>query len=155
MIQVINFYTVYGRYGFLSNFFRAYEILPFHNILAEIKGNEVLFSTNEHYYQHMKAKHEVTAKWIAQAPTPYLAMKAGRSLRRGDLRDGWDEMKDEVMLTGLRAKFSQNPRLKDMLLDTGDAIIHENSPYDMYWGVRGKDRLGQLLIQVREELRGV
>jgi len=65
----------------------------------------------------------------------------------------WDDKKDEVMLTGIRAKFSQNPELKKKLLDSGDSKLHENSPSDMYWGVKGKDKLGKILMNVRNELK--
>ena len=55
-----------------------------------------------------------------------------------------------------RAKFIQHPDLREKLLSTGDAILHEDSPWDKYWGYAkggGLDRLGKLLMQVREELR--
>jgi predicted NAD-dependent protein-ADP-ribosyltransferase YbiA (DUF1768 family) len=44
------------------------------------------------------------------APTPYLVMRAGRSLRKDkELRKDWDSIKNEIMLKGLYAKF-QNPK---------------------------------------------
>jgi ribA/ribD-fused uncharacterized protein len=61
------------------------------------------------------------------------------------------------MLKGLRAKFNQSLELKNRLLETGNALLIEDSLYDYYWGVgrnkTGKNRLGALLMQVREELR--
>jgi predicted NAD-dependent protein-ADP-ribosyltransferase YbiA (DUF1768 family) len=39
------------------------------------------------------------------------------------------------MLTALHAKFSQNEKLKDLLLSTGDAVLIEDSPFDQHWGV--------------------
>ena len=72
------------------------------------------------------------------------------------LREDWEEIKEDFMLKGLRAKFSQHHFLKDNLLATGGSILHEDSPWDKYWGYvkgEGKDRLGILLMQVREELR--
>ena len=51
----------------------------------------------------------------------------------------------------LRAKFS-DPDLRLRLLDTKDSRLEEASPTDMYWGYKGKNRLGVLLMQVREEL---
>ena len=43
--------------------------------------------------------------------------------------------------------------LKQKLIDTGDARLHEDSPSDMFWGVKGKDMLGKLLMEVRDKLR--
>jgi predicted NAD-dependent protein-ADP-ribosyltransferase YbiA (DUF1768 family) len=41
-------------------------------------------------------------------------------------------------------------------MDTGNEELVENSPYDYYWGVgrngTGKNRLGILLMKLREEL---
>ena len=57
----------------------------------------------------------------------------------------------------LMAKFSQNEDLKKKLLDTGDATLIEGNTWgDKYWGVCkgvGKNRLGELLMEVREELK--
>ena len=81
-------------------------------------------------------------------------MEAGRSLRKNkELIDGWDDRKVEIMLKGLRAKFSQSKMLREALLETGNATIHENSPTDMFWGIKGEDMLGKLLMKVREELK--
>lgn len=60
-------------------------------------------------------------------------MKAGRSIKKEDMRPDWDKIKVEVMLIGLRAKF-KNPELRQKLIDTGDAVLHEDSPTDLVWG---------------------
>lgn len=61
------------------------------------------------------------------------------------------------MLEALRAKFSQHSELKELLLSTGDAKLVEHTRSDSYWADGGdgseKNRLGQLLMQVRQELR--
>lgn len=62
------------------------------------------------------------------------------------------------MRRALYAKFKQNPELRDLLLATGNALIVENAPGDRYWGC-GKDgtglnRLGILLVELRDRLRG-
>lgn len=74
-------------------------------------------------------------------------------------RDDWDRVKDDVMLRAVRAKSMQYGDLRWKLLATGDAILVEHSPKDAYWGDggdgdgSGKNRLGQLLMQVRQELQ--
>lgn len=140
----ILFYSRDETYGWLSNFHRSPQ-----------KVDGKIYPTNEHYYQSQKAKYPEDARWIAAAPIPFLAMKAGRALRKKKgLRDDWGEqVKIGVMLTGLRAKFGQNPELKKKLLATGDAILHENSPIDMFWGIKGKSMLGKLLMQVRQDFQ--
>ena len=138
----INFYSRKDEYGWLSNFWRQVE-----------KVDNKYYSTNEHYYQACKSKDVEIFHWILSAPNPYLAMCAGRSLRKDkELINGWEKDKIKVMLKGLRAKF-ENLELRKRLLDTGDAILHEDSPTDMFWGKYGKDMLGKLLMQVREELK--
>lgn len=61
------------------------------------------------------------------------------------------------MLKGLRAKFSQHKELKELLLSTGDATLVEHTARGRIWGDggdgSGENRLGRLLMQVREELR--
>jgi ribA/ribD-fused uncharacterized protein len=61
------------------------------------------------------------------------------------------------MLEAVRAKFTQHDGLKAILLGTGDARIVEHTTNDAYWGDggdgSGENRLGQILMHVREELR--
>ena len=62
-----------------------------------------------------------------------------------------------VMLDALRAKFTQHDDLKAVLLGTGDAVLIEHTANDSYWADggdgSGKNRLGLLLMRLREELR--
>jgi hypothetical protein len=51
----------------------------------------------------------------------------------------------------------QDPELKTKLLATGDAELIEGNWWgDVYWGVcngEGRNELGKILMQVRDELR--
>ena len=142
MQKEINFYFRKKKYGWLSNFERCTE-----------EVSNVWYQTNEHFYQSQKSPDYDIRRWIISAPNPYLAMCAGRSLREGkELVENWESKKVDVMLKGLRAKF-KDPELRKELLATGDAKIHEDSPTDMFWGKKGKDMLGKLLMQVREEIK--
>lgn len=71
--------------------------------------------------------------------------------------ENWDDIKLGVMKKALIAKFCQDETLKTLLLSTGDAGIEEASPRDDYWGTgkdgKGGNKLGELLMQVREFLR--
>lgn len=93
---------------------------------------------------------------IRQIASPIDAALEGRN-RQNPLRPDWEEVKDEVMLQTLRMKFSQNPEIAEELLATGDAILIEHTQNDAYWADggdgSGKNKLGLLLMQVREELK--
>ena len=60
------------------------------------------------------------------------------------------------MLSGLRIKF-KNPELRSLLLATGnEELVEGNWWRDTYWGVCegvGQNKLGKLLMQVREEVK--
>lgn len=137
----IFFWTRHDEHGYCSNFYRS-----------PIKMNGKVYPTVEHYYQASKTLILEEHEMVRLLPTPKEAKFAGAHVT---LRRGWDDIKAEVMLEGLRAKFTQHPDLKEKLLSTGDARLHENSPWDKYWGYangEGLDMLGRLLMQVREEM---
>ena len=140
----IFFWSRQDKYGYLSNFYRS----P-----IEVDGK--VYATTEHYYQASKTLISQEQEMIRGLVTPTEAKFAGYHVT---LRKGWNGMKDEVMLRALMAKFTQYPPLKEELLSTGDTTLHENSPWDRYWGYvdgRGLDTLGKLLMQVRGELSNV
>ena len=84
--------------------------------------------------------------------------EAKRLGRRVRLRSDWEQVKYDVMLDVVRAKFNQHPDLAQKLLATGDEELVEGNDWgDTYWGVcngRGKNMLGKILMRVRAELRG-
>ena len=130
---------VEGGYRFLSNFYRSAFI---------VDGRE--YATVEHYFQSVKHRGSALEERIRLAPT---AGEAQKTAWTADPPADWELRKEEVMLRALREKFTQNRDLLEKLLSTGAAVLHEDSPYDSYWGTKGKDRLGALLMKVREELR--
>jgi hypothetical protein len=151
--EIIKFFNPEDPYGFLSNFWRAEQGLE------DTDGNLWCYRTNEHFYQSMKAKNAIMSDWIRQAPSAFMAKRASRALKPDEIVDDWETKKVEVVLLGLRAKFGSkfNQDIKDQLLATGDAILMEDSPTDMFWGgslPESQNMLGRLLMQVREELRG-
>jgi ribA/ribD-fused uncharacterized protein len=111
------------------------------------------YSTSEHAYQAQKTMNAQAREGIRSAPTAYACKKAARAVL---LRADWEQVKDEVMLEVLRAKF-KNTRLAQRLLLTGSAeLIEMNTWGDTYWGVcggQGLNKLGTLLMQVRQELQ--
>ncbi len=113
------------------------------------------FITNEHFYIAMKTKDLNIRKQVSNHPLKGVK-KFGTTF---PLREDWDEIKLDVMLHGLRYKFSEsNPTLRQKLIDTGDSLIQEGNYWnDKYWGVclktgEGENNLGKLIMQVREEI---
>ena len=145
----IRFFIREEPYGWLSNFERT----PF-----EVDG--ILYPNNEIYYQSEKANNHIMNLYIRQAPNATVAMVLGRQLERNKylqkhMVDDWPSKKNDVMLKGLQHKF-RDPVLRELLLSTGDAILHEDNPEDFYWAIAdgtGESWLGKLLMQVREELK--
>ena len=142
----IKFYNQHERY---------YEFTNFSSYPIKLDGKE--WPTTEHYFQAQKFIGTPYAEAIRKQRYPRGAFDMSRNAsvsrwKRGD----WDRVKDDIMLKCLRAKFTQHKDLKQMLLDTGERNLIEHTANDSYWGDggdgSGKNRLGQLLMQVRKEL---
>jgi len=131
-----------GKYFFLSNFY-----------ISDVEYEGIIYTNNEAAFQAQKVtdyRHQQEF-WLA---TPSEAKRLGRSV---ELRSDWEQIKDEVMEDIVRAKFTQSEELKNKLLATGDEeLIEANTWNDTYWGVcrgRGLNKLGKILMKVREELK--
>jgi ribA/ribD-fused uncharacterized protein len=112
--------------------------------------------TSEHYFQAQKFAGTPHVEEVRRAGTPKEAAQMGRDRCR-PLRPDWEQVKDEVMRRAVRRKFEAHPDIRAVLLSTGDELIVEKSPRDSYWGCgadgSGQNRLGQILMEVRESLR--
>lgn len=143
-----------GKYSFLSNFY----LVP-HRVFG--------YPTVEHFFQAMKINLPSAAETIAaRQPFKTSNLSAGAAKKMGraaTLRDDWEDIKDEVMKTGLMVKFNADYPLASRLIDTGDAILIEgNNWHDNYWGKcscgpcvafhPGQNKLGELLMEVRGQL---
>lgn len=144
--DAIYFYAKDKAYGELSNFFRCDFFLDDHK-----------WMTVEHFYQASKfLGNPCYMEKVRLANTPKIARQLGQS-REAEIVKEWDDIKEKVMRKALRAKFLKTGKFKDLLLETGEKCIIEASPYDYYWGCgsdgSGKNRLGELLMELREELK--
>ncbi len=132
-------------YGCFSNF-------SWHGF--ELDG--LWWHTSEHYFQAQKFPNHSWSDKIREAKTPKEAAKMGRD-RRYPLRSDWEQVKDDIMHQGVLRKFEIHADIRNLLLGTGDELIVENSPIDYYWGCgadgSGKNKLGQILMAVREILQ--
>lgn len=132
-----------GEYEFLSNFF---------NVPIEYKG--MYYLNSEAAFQAQKCRTE-------EEKIPFMTCTATKAKRMGRqvlLRPDWESVKIQLMEEIVRAKFSQNPRLAEKLLKTGDKMLIEGNTWrDTFWGVdlesgKGENHLGQILMKVRSEL---
>jgi len=80
----------------------------------------------------------------------------------------WNAKAKDIVFEGNYAKYSQNPGLKEKLIETAPLILVEGSPYDRIWGIglkwddprcnnpkdwKGKNWLGETLTKVRDSLK--
>ncbi len=134
------------EYRWLSNFWKC-----------EVKYKDMTFPSNENFYQAMKTKDKnKRLEFITM--TPAEAKAEGKWIETSHMfRTDWLDVKEDVMLYGLREKFKEQ-YLKERLLETGDLIIEEgNSWNDVFWGIcsktgEGENRLGKLLMKLRSEI---
>lgn len=142
-----------GKYQFLSNFYNA-----------PVMFQGALYNNNEAAFQAAKMadpkdRTMVTFNCDGQhlAFTEMPAKYAKRHGRHVTLRPDWEKVKYYVMLEIVRDKFTRNSNLRDMLLATGDEPLEEGNTWgDKTWGTvngQGKNWLGKILMQVRNELK--
>jgi ribA/ribD-fused uncharacterized protein len=148
-VVAIEFYSVGDAFGGFSNF------SP-HPVRLDGK----VWPTSEHYFQAQKfvgTGNEGYVEQVRRANGPMMAARLGRS-RKVKIRRDWDSAKDAVMRRVVLAKFEQHDDLRELLLSTGDEKLVEATTEDEYWGRgtrgSGKNRLGQILVEVRATLRG-
>jgi len=110
--------------------------------------------------------YEVAEK-ILKTTSPMKIKQLGRQVK-GFKDKTWKKHRLDSMYRHCFAKFSQNEHLKEALLRTGNKQMVEASPSDRVWGIGlnedvarrrapdtwpGQNLLGQVLNNVREELR--
>ena len=129
------------EYYFLSNFFER-----------AVTYDGLAYDNNEDAFQ--------AAKVFGEARNQFKHLKPGDAKRLGfkvALRPDWETEKDRIMYEICLAKFRQNPDLAERLIATGNAeLIEGNTWNDKYWGVcygKGQNKLGKILMRIREELQ--
>lgn len=132
-----------GKYFFLSNYYEAPVIYE-----------GIRYTNTEAAFHAQKGYNGDITKFQFSHLSPGEAKRLGRSVK---LRKDWEEVKDNYMYEIVKAKFEQNSELLKRLLDTGDALLIEGNDWnDKYWGVcdgEGQNKLGKILMKVREELK--
>ena len=136
-----------NEYLFLSNFYEG-KIFTY-------KGCK--FTNTEAAFHSQKDPKRIKE---FQMLRPSQSKKLGRKV---NLRDDWEEVKDQIMYEVCYAKFTQDLSLKSRLLNTGDVeLIEGNNHGDRCWGMTydlnykqliGDNRLGIILMKIRDDLR--
>ena len=131
--------------------------------------SDIEFSCAEQFMMTGKAylfnDHTIAAK-IVQEPNPKNHKSLGRKIKNFD-QIVWDKYSGDIVTLGSYLKFSQNPTLKNLLLETQNAELIEGRPLDKIWGVglrfddpkiankkywKGENRLGKCLMKARDTL---
>jgi ribA/ribD-fused uncharacterized protein len=136
---------------------------------APFASDGIIYPTTEHYMMAKKALlfHDPqTYQEILEAKTPKEAKELGRKVN-GYRDEVWNVHRQEIVVAGNEAKFSQHPDLKQFLLSTRNTVLVEASPYDRIWGIgmaadqqdidnpkawKGLNLLGFALMEVRNRL---
>lgn len=138
-----------GKHFFLSNFYER-----------DVTYEGVTYKNNEAAFQAQKLINEKEKQRFSNL-SPSEAKKLGRSI---ELRKDWETIKSSAMYYICMAKFSQNEDLKKRLIETADLHLEEtNWWHDNCWGnctcnkckdIQGENRLGRILMLIRDELKG-
>lgn len=93
---------------------------------------------------------------IRNAPSAHEAFRLAQEFK-AQRRPDWDDVKVDIMRDILRAKVKQHPYVLQKLMQTGNRELIEDSWRDSEWGwgpnKDGKNLLGKLWMEIREELR--
>ena len=118
------------------------------------------YPSAEHAYQAGKPRTDAVREWLLSAPSPALLAMAAHGLYTWDIAQNWSAIKMDRMRGVLRAKFRQHADLRALLESTDDSRLVEaprvDNPPNRFWGEvngRGRNMLGVLLMELRDELR--
>lgn len=129
----------------------------------------IVYPTAEHYMMAEKARlfhDQARLAEILATTSPAIAKKLGRQVS-GFNDEVWLPQRWDIVVRANTAKFSQHAPLRQFLLQTGDRILVEASPFDRIWGIgmaashpdaenpskwKGLNLLGFALMEVRQQL---
>ena len=135
------------------------------------ESNGIRYLTAEHYMMAGKAKlfndQEIFEK-ILDTKHPGEVKKLGRKVKNFNPKI-WYDHAFNIVAEGNYYKFSQHEDLRQFILNTGNRVLVEASPYDKIWGIglkeshpdagnafkwKGDNLLGFALMQARQRISG-
>ena len=85
------------------------------------------------------------------------ASEAKKQGRKVMLRKDWEKVKVSIMSEIVKEKFTQNPEMSKLLINTADAYLEEGNTWgDRIWGTvdgQGQNLLGNILMKIRDEIK--
>ena len=112
------------------------EICPFSNFYpSKFYHNGIEYHSSEQFIQHAKTKFfsdHYSQTTVLNSETALGAKRAGREVSNYDHKR-WCKHAKEICKPGIDAKFCQNPRAMQALLETGDKLLVECTK-DNVWG---------------------
>lgn len=188
------FWQEFKNHGYLSQWFSGADYNTNHNDLnhnPQFTGVDLFdehsnnanktfaFHNCEQYMMFQKASlfKDVRIKQkIIQERNPKNIKKLGREVKNFN-NATWNKYKEFIVYQGNLLKFSVNEELKTRLLNTGNKVLIETSPFDSVYGIgldyygcdlnkqqfdlfnvddwKGSNLLGFALMQVRDELKAL
>ncbi|MFN5978109.1 MAG: NADAR family protein [Pseudanabaena sp.] len=151
-LECITFRKTAEKFGGLSNMAGGY--------LLNVNGVKIL--TSEALYQACRFPHLPEVQRLIIAERSPMTAKMKSKPYRDNSRVDWDIVRTKVMRWCLQVKLVQNwEKFSELLLETGDLPIVEDSRKDDFWGAKPEDEeiltganvLGRLLMQVREQIK--
>jgi type I restriction enzyme S subunit len=150
--ECVVFYTTTAPFGGLSNMASGYPIA--------VNGERI--RTSEALYQACRfPRRPDVQQFIIEEPNPLVAKRKTVPYRH-ETRADWDAIRHKIMRWSIHVKLAQNyARFGELLLETGDRPIVEQSRKDDYWGafvkedglLVGQNVLGRLLMELRLRLQ--
>jgi putative DNA methylase len=127
-----------------------------------LRIGDVEIRTAEALYQALRFPHDLALQRLILDERSPMTAKMRTKPHRARTRSDWDAIRVDLMRWCLRVKLAENwSSFGDLLLETGDRPIVEESKKDTFWGARpcedgtlvGQNVLGRLLMELREQLR--
>ncbi len=156
---VVCFHNPDEENGFLSNWYKSV-----------FESDNQKYSSMEQYMMYKKAEcfqDDKIAEQILATDDVAHIKELGRMV--SNYNDNiWNGKRQIIIYEGLIAKFSQNDKLRNELLDTKDIMLAECAVNDRIWGIglsmtdpkrfdmsqwRGQNLLGYSLMLVRDKLK--
>lgn len=134
-----------GEKYFMSNMYPC-------TVRINVKGRIITMNSSEAVFQALRCKN-ITDIDRFIGINGFAAKKLSYSL---EARPDWFNVNLDVMRYALKCKFTQNPDLAEKLMAYEGEIVEVNEWNDTFWGVcngRGKNNLGKLLMELRDDLR--